>query len=71
MTIRSFVGKRTRLFFTDDECPAKLQAFKDGAARKLDMLDAATSLNDLRSPPGNRLEALRGDRKGAVLYSRQ
>jgi proteic killer suppression protein len=34
------------------------------AARKLDMLDAAASLGDLRSPPGNRLEALKGDRAG-------
>lgn len=34
------------------------------ALRKLDMLAAARSLRDLRSPPGNRLEALRGDLKG-------
>lgn len=34
------------------------------ARRKLVMLDAATRINDLRVPPGNRLEALRGDRKG-------
>lgn len=34
------------------------------ALRKLRYLDAATSLDDLRSPPGNRLEALRGDRVG-------
>jgi len=34
------------------------------ALRKLDQLDAAVSLNDLRVPPGNRLEALSGDRKG-------
>ena len=33
------------------------------AARKLAMLDAAHTLEFLRSPPGNRLEALRGDRK--------
>ena len=32
--------------------------------RKLDYLNAACSLNDLRSPPGNRLEALRGDWRG-------
>jgi proteic killer suppression protein len=32
--------------------------------RKLTMLDAATVLDDLRSPPGNRLEALVGDRAG-------
>jgi toxin HigB-1 len=34
------------------------------ALRKLDMLDAATQLADLRSPPGNRLEALAGNRRG-------
>lgn len=34
------------------------------ARRKLDMLASATSLKDLRSPPGNRLEALSGDRRG-------
>ena len=35
------------------------------AVRKLDMLNAAHRLEDLRSPPGTRLEALRGDRAGA------
>lgn len=34
------------------------------AARKLDALDQAEILDDLRVPPGNRLEALRGDRHG-------
>lgn len=34
------------------------------ALRKLAMLDAAESLDDLRIPPANRLEALKGDRKG-------
>ncbi len=34
------------------------------ARRKLDQLDAAGELRDLASPPNNRLEALRGDRKG-------
>lgn len=34
------------------------------ALRKLRMLDAATDLGDLRVPPGNRLERLRGDRSG-------
>jgi proteic killer suppression protein len=33
------------------------------ATYKLDILNAATSLDDLRSPPGNRLKALRGDYK--------
>ncbi|WP_428234889.1 type II toxin-antitoxin system RelE/ParE family toxin [Gracilimonas sp.] len=36
----------------------------DSAIYKLDILNAATSLDDLRSPPGNRLEALRGEYKG-------
>lgn len=34
------------------------------ALQKLRIVDAATSLEDLRNPPGNRLEALKGDRKG-------
>jgi proteic killer suppression protein len=34
------------------------------ALRKLDQINAATRLEDLRSPPGNRLEALRGDLRG-------
>ena len=42
---------------------SELQAIRTVALRKLDMLDAATRLADLRSPPGNRLEALVGDRR--------
>ncbi len=34
------------------------------AARKLDQVNAATEIDDLKVPPGNRLEALRGDRRG-------
>jgi proteic killer suppression protein len=34
------------------------------AVHKLTILEYATSLDDLRSPPGNRLEALKGDRRG-------
>ena len=34
------------------------------AARKLDQIEAAKALEDLRSPPGNGLEALKGERKG-------
>ena len=34
------------------------------ASRKLDLLDSAVYLNDLKVPPGNRLEALKGDRLG-------
>lgn len=38
--------------------------FEDTARRKLFMIEAATKLDDLRIPPGNRLEALTGDRAG-------
>ena len=43
--------------------PRQLRAIAPIARRKLDMLDAAGSLDDLRMPPGNRLEKLRGDRR--------
>ncbi|WP_030139746.1 type II toxin-antitoxin system RelE/ParE family toxin [Pseudomonas fluorescens] len=39
-------------------------AILSAVERKLGMLDAAVDLNDLRSPPGNRLEQLYGDREG-------
>ncbi len=42
-------------------------AFERVAKRKLMQLQIATTLDDLRVPPGNRLEALKGDRKG--VYS--
>ena len=42
----------------------RFKAVERVALRKLDMLDAAVSLNALRVPPGNQLEALQGDRKG-------
>ncbi|WP_281023730.1 type II toxin-antitoxin system RelE/ParE family toxin [Rhodoplanes roseus] len=38
------------------------------AVRKLDHLDAAVRLSDLRAPPGNRLEALKGARKGQYSF---
>lgn len=43
----------------------RFQAFERVARRKLRQLDIAGRLDDLRIPPGNRLEALRGDRVGA------
>ena len=62
--IQSFRDRDTRALFEDDVCHRKWRAFKSVAVRKLDMLDSATALSDLRSPPGNRLEALSGDRAG-------
>ena len=42
----------------------RFQAIERIARRKLLQLDGATELRDLAAPPGNRLEALHGDRKG-------
>ena len=62
--IRSFADKETEAIFRRERSrrlPAKLLR---PALRKLLILDAATALDDLRVPPGNRLELLRGDRAG-------
>jgi toxin HigB-1 len=62
--IRSFACKRTALTFLGEApkgFPADILAV---ARRKLRMLDAARTLDDLRFPPGNRLEALTADRRG-------
>lgn len=47
--------------------PRAFRVFKSVAERKLQQLDSAASLDFLRSPPGNQLERLTGDRAG--LYS--
>ena len=66
--IVAFRGQGTRDIFNGvnsraarKTCPESLWKV---AARKLDLLDSATTLDELRVPPGNRLEALSGDRKG-------
>jgi len=61
--IRSFRCKDTGQLF-NREPVRRFKAIEKVARRKLEMLDAAHSLNDLRVPPGNRLEALTGHRKG-------
>lgn len=61
--IRSFRCKYTQALFEGDS-PARFRTIARIALRKLDMLDAAVCLDDLRIPPGNRLEALKGDRSG-------
>jgi len=60
--IRSFKSKDTEKLFNDYRI-RRFQAFETVARRKLKMLDDAASLNDLAALPGNRLEALRGDRR--------
>ncbi|WP_081616370.1 type II toxin-antitoxin system RelE/ParE family toxin [Xanthomonas sacchari] len=62
--IRSFIDKEAEKIWRGERSrrlPADIQPV---ARRKLRMLNAAASLEDLRVPPANRLEALKGDRRG-------
>ncbi len=61
--IRSFASKDTRDLFLDRPV-RRFAAIERAARRKLLLLNAARSLQDLAVPPGNRLELLRGDRLG-------
>jgi len=61
--IRSFRDPRTETLFDNQDVP-RFRAIERVARRKLLYLHRAKRLEDLRVPPGNRLEALRGDRKG-------
>lgn len=58
--IRSFGDKRTEALF-NDEPVREFQGFARPAKRKLEVLNAASRLEDLTVPPANRLEKLRGD----------
>lgn len=61
--IQSFRCRQTLALF-EGRCPRQFRGFQSAAERKLQMLDAAQTLHFLRSPPGNRLEPLTGDRRG-------
>lgn len=64
--IQSFSCKITESFYASGTVPRKSgwQSVTKAASRKLDILDAAVTLADLRIPPNNRLEALSGNLKG-------
>lgn len=67
--IKSFANKATRELFLHGRpgrFPADLVA---RAIRKLEYIDLASVLDDLRHPPSNRLHALGGDRKGLFALS--
>lgn len=61
--IRSFADKDTQRLFENEDV-RRFRGIERQARRKLLLVDAATRLEDLRVPPGNRLEQLSGDRRG-------
>lgn len=62
--IKSFRDKDTEKVFLREKSRRLSAAVQRLAQRKLAILDAAESLEELRVPPGSRLEKLRGDREG-------
>lgn len=68
----SFADKHTKALF-EGKRVARFEDFRAQAELKLQMLDSAPSLELLRSVPGNRLEALSGDRAGqySIRINRQ
>ena len=62
--IKTLADKRTAALFSGQFVKAVSADIAMRAKRKLDLIDSAASLDFLRVPPGNRLEALREDRKG-------
>ncbi len=62
--IKSFRDALTEQFWTDEHSGRIPAVLLRVAFKKLQMLNAASTLNDLRLPPGNRLERLKGDREG-------
>ncbi len=61
--IQSFKCKDTLALY-EGKSPRRFKAFLAVAERKLSQLDAAQTLEFMKAPPGNHLEALKGDRKG-------
>jgi len=62
--IRSFADDETERFFAGEKVRRLPPDIRSRAARRLIQIDAATAIDDLRMPPSNRLESLRGKRKG-------
>ena len=61
--IKSFAERRTRALFETGKS-RRWNAIARVAVRKLVQIDSVTTLDELNVPPGNRLEALKGDRAG-------
>lgn len=62
--IRTFGNRNTERIWHERFVKAMDPRVQRAALRKLELLHAAITVEDLRIPPGNRLEQLKGDRKG-------
>jgi proteic killer suppression protein len=62
--IRSIRDRETQKIWTGEVSRRLPRDIQDLALRKLRLINAASRLDDLKIPPGNRLEALSGDRRG-------
>lgn len=62
--IRSFEDRDTELIWRGQRARRIPNDIQNAALRKLFMIEAAETIEDLKEPPGNRLEMLKGDRKG-------
>ena len=61
--IKSFVDRQTKAIY-EGKWVKRFQSFHEQAERRLQILDSAISLNDLKKLPSNRFEVLKGNRKG-------
>jgi proteic killer suppression protein len=64
--IRSFKDRETERIWNGRVSRRFPRDIQDRALRKLRQLDASRTVDDLRNPPGNRLETLSGDRSGQM-----
>jgi proteic killer suppression protein len=64
--IRSFRGLEAGRIWRGEVSRRLPQDIQDRALRKLRQVDAAATVDDLRNPPGNRLEVLKGNRQGQM-----
>jgi proteic killer suppression protein len=62
--IKTFADRQTEEFWRTGKSRRLPSGTRRVAARKLQMLDVTKDVDDLRVPPGNRLEQLKGDRQG-------
>jgi len=69
VVIKTFADKRTQELYALGRARHFPPEVAKRAARKLEYVDLATRLEDLRVPPGNRLHALSGDRQGQYAIS--